>query len=428
MQSSSLETPAYIASASVLTSIVLSDFQDGLDAGFITYDTDHFNINFRNGINFIPVSSNVTGSFYVRGTNTNPLTASLTIYPSMSINKDFVPEYWMYYVTHSSTWNPNISVVATDDDNNKIESRPTNNSYDSFLGSSYVRSPLNQSKTLTITYTYTEPYTNATISADKTFTIVPEGKPGDEPVIFEVVPATVELKANPKGEVLSYSSSVTEIRLKQGSRYLIYTAIRKDGTFYAVQNSFTSDKINSGYIINVPKGPGFNKDYTGSLFVGTANSLSDLSGSVTYKLEIQPYYTSSVYSESFTQNYKKIIDGAPPVEVILSPSSQTLLADEVGYITPAGYGAANTTLRVREGADYLTFTSRSSAPGTFRIQGVAGNPGGSVVGSNISVGIIHSSSADTATIAFNTFNHPFVSASVLYNIVVYPYSLTAGHQ
>jgi len=426
MESSSLDVPAYIASSSVLTSIVLSDFQDGLDAGIIKYDTDHFNINFRNGTQFVPTFSNVTGSFYVRGTNDNPLTASLTIYPSMSINKDFVAEYWMYYVTHSSTWNPNISVVATDDKNNKIKSQPTNNSYDSFLGS-YVRSPLNQSRTLTITYTYTEPYTNATVSTDKTFTIVPEGKPGDEPVIFEVVPATVELKANPKGQVLSYSSSVTEIKLKQGSRYLIYTASRKDGTFYAVQNSFTSDKINSGYIIN-PAGPGFNKDYTGSLFVGTANNLTDLSGSVTYKLEIQPYYTSSVYSASFTQNYKKIMDGAPPVEIILSPSSQTLIADEVGFITPANYVAANTTLKVREGADYLTFTTRSSAPGTFRIQGIVGNPGGSVIGSNISVGIIHSSSADTATIAFNRFDYPHVSASVLYNIVVYPYSLTAGHQ
>ena len=241
--------PAYAASASVLTSIILSDFQDGLDAGIIRYDTDHFNINFRNGTNFIPVSSNVTGSFYVRGTNESPLTASLTIYPSMSINKDFTPEYWMYYVTHSSTWNENITVLATDDKNNLISSRPTNNSYDSFLTpilGPFVRSPLNQSKTLTITYAYTEPYTKATVSTDKTFTIVPEGKPGDEPVVFEVVPATVELKANPKGEVLSYSSSVTEIRLKQGSRYLSYTASRKDGTFYAVQSSITSQKINPG--------------------------------------------------------------------------------------------------------------------------------------------------------------------------------------
>jgi hypothetical protein len=424
--------PAYATSASVLTSIILSDFQDGLDSGIIRYDTDHFNINFRNGNRFIPVSSNVTGSFYVRGTNDNPLTASLTIFPSMSINKDFVPEYWMYYVTHSSTWNENITVVATDDDNNIIISRPPNNAYDSFLTpihGSYVKGPLVQSKTLTITYTYTEPYTKATTSTDKTFTIVPEGKPGDEPVIFEVTPATVELKANPKGEVLSYSSSVTEIRLKQGSRYLSYTASRKDGTFYAVQSSITSEKINPGYIINVPKNHiGFNKDYTGSLFVGTANNLTDLSGSVTYNVLIQPYYTSSLYSASFTQNYKKIMDGAPPIEIILTPSSQTLLADEVGYITPANYIAANTTLKVREGADFLTFTSKSSAPGTFRIQSLPGNPGGSVIGSNIAVGIIHSSSADTATIAFNSFEYPHISATAVYNIVVYPHSLTAGHQ
>lgn len=428
MESCSLDgPPAYIASASVLTSIVLSDFQDGLDAGVIKYDTDHFNINFRDTSQFKPVYSNVTGSFYIRGTNDNPLTASLTIYPSMSINKDFTPEYWMYYVTHSSTWNPNISVVATDEKNNKIKSQPTNNSYDSFLGS-FVRPASLQSKTLTITYTYTEPYTSASVSVDKTFTIVPEGKPGDEPVIFEVNPATVELKANPKGAVLSYSSSVTEIRLKQGSRYLIYTASRKDGTFYAVQDSFSSQKINPGYIINVPKGPGFNKDYTGSLFIGTANSLIDLSGSVTYKLEIQPYYTSSVYSASFTQNYKKIMDGPPPLEVIISPIAQTLNADEVGYITPDGYRAATTTIKVREGNDYLTFTTLSAAPGTFRIQGTSGNPGGSVVGSNIQVGIIDPIATDTGRIFFNRFDYPYVSASVDYNIVVFPYSLTAGHQ
>jgi hypothetical protein len=423
--------PAYATSASVLTSIVLSDFQDGLDSGFFAYDTDHFNINFRNGNDFIPVYSNVTGSFYVRGTNDNPLTASLTIYPSMSINKDFTPEYWMYYVTHSKTWNENIYVVATDDKNNIVKSRPANSSYDSFLGlGSFVKSPLNQSKTLTITYTYLEPYTSASVSIDKTFTIVPEGRPGDEPVVFEVTPATVGLKANPKGIVNSYSSSVTEIRLKQGSRYLSYTSSRKDGTFYAAQESFTSQKINPGYIINVPKGPGFNKDYTGSLFIGTANSLIDLSGSVTYKLEIQPYYTSSVYSASFTQNFTKIMDGPPPIEVILSPISPSLTADEVGYVTNANYEAANTTLKIREGADYLTFTSKSSAPGTFRIQGTGTNIGdyNSISPSNIQIGIIHSSSADTATVAFNRFDYPYVSASAIYNIVVFPYSLGAGHQ
>ena len=414
--SSAAGVPAYIASSSVLTSIVLSDFQDGLDAGFVAYDTDVFNINFRNSLDFIPGIANVTGSFFVRGRNTDPLTSSLSVYPSMSINKDFVPEYWVYYVTHSSTWNRDISVVATDDDNNIIPSQAPNPAY-----GNYVRSALNQSKTLTITYTYTEPYTSASVSVDKTFTIIPAGKPGDESIVFEINPANVSLKANPKGVVNSYSSSVTDIRLKQGSRYLIYTASRKEGTFYIAQSSITSSNIMPGFVIN-PTGPGFNKDFTGSLLIGTANSLTNLSGSVTYPLEIQPYYTSSVYTASVIQTYTKILDGPPPIEVIISPSSTAIQADEVGYVSPAGYAGANTTIKVREGNDYLIFTTQSMAPGTFRIQ-----TGGSVIPSNIMVDTITSSSRDTGIIRFNRFDYPYVSSSIQYNVVVNPYSLTNGH-
>ena len=414
--SSAAGIPAYIASSSVLTSIVLSDFQDGLDAGFVAYDTDVFNINFRNSLDFVPSIANVTGSFFVRGRNTDPLTSSLSVYPSMSINKDFVPEYWVYYVTHSSTWNRDISVVATDDDNNPIISQAPNPAY-----GNYVRSPLNQSKTLTITYTYTEPYTSASVSVDKTFTIIPAGKPGDESIVFEINPANVSLKANPKGIVNSYSSSVTDIRLKQGSRYLIYTASRKEGTFYIAQASITSSNIMPGFVIN-PAGPGFNKDFTGSLFIGTANSLTNLSGSVTYPLEIQPYYTSSVYTASVIQTYTKILDGPPPIEVIISPAATAIQADEVGYVSPAGYAGANTTIKVREGNDYLTFTTQSMDPGTFRIQ-----TGGSVIPSNIMVETITSSSRDTGIVKFNRFDYPYVSSSIQYNVVVNPYSLTNGH-
>ena len=414
--SSAAGIPAYIASSSVLTSIVLSDFQDGLDAGFVAYDTDVFNINFRNSLDFVPGIANVTGSFFVRGRNTDPLTASLSVYPSMSINKDFVPEYWVYYVTHSSTWNRDISVVATDDDNNIILSQAPNPAY-----GNYVRSPLNQSKTLTITYTYTEPYTSASVSVDKTFTIIPAGKPGDESIVFEINPANVSLKANPKGIVNSYSSSVTDIRLKQGSRYLIYTASRKEGTFYIAQASITSSNIMPGFVIN-PAGPGFNKDYTGSLQIGTANSLTNLSGSVTYPLEIQPYYTSSVYTASVIQSFTKILDGPPPIEVIISPASTAIQADEVGYVSPAGYTGANTSIKVREGNDYLVFTTQSMAPGTFRIQ-----TGGSVIPSNIMVETITSSSIDTGIVRFNRFDYPYVSSSIQYNVVVNPYSLTNGH-
>ena len=414
--SSAVGVPAYIASSSVLTSIVLSDFQDGLDAGFVAYDTDVFNINFRNSLDFVPSIANVTGSFFVRGRNTDPLTSSLSVYPSMSINKDFVPEYWVYYVTHSSTWNRDISVVATDDDNNIILSQAPNPAY-----GNYVRSPLNQSKTLTITYTYTEPYTSASVSVDKTFTIIPAGKPGDESIVFEINPANVSLKANPKGVVNSYSSSVTEIRLKQGSRYLSYTASRKEGTFYIAQASITSSNITPGFVIN-PAGPGFNKDYTGSLFIGTAANLTNLSGSVTYPLEIQPYYTSSVYTASVIQSFTKILDGPPPIEVIISPASTAIQADEVGYVSPAGYTGANTSIKVREGNDYLVFTTQSMAPGTFRIQ-----TGGSVIPSNIMVETITSSSIDTGIVRFNRFDYPYVSSSIQYNVVVNPYSLTNGH-
>jgi hypothetical protein len=415
--SSAAGVPAFIASSSVLTSIVLSDFQDGLDAGFVAYDTDVFNINFRNSLDFIPGIANVTGSFFVRGRNTDPLTSSLSVYPSMSINKDFIPEYWVYYVTHSSTWNKDISIVATDDDNNIIPSQAPNPAY-----GNYVRSSLNQSKTLTIAYTYTEPYTSASVSVDKTFTIIPAGKPGDESIIFEINPASVSLKANPKGIVNSYSSSVTDIRLKQGSRYLIYTASRKEGTFYIAQSSITSSNIMPGFVIN-PTGPGFNKDFTGSLFIGTANSLTNLSGSVTYPLEIQPYYTSSVYTASVIQTYTKILDGPPPIEVIISPAATAIQADEVGFVSPAGYAGANTTIKVREGNDYLIFTTQSMAPGTFRIQ-----TGGSVIPSNIMVETITSSlSRDTGIVTFNRFDYPYVSSSIQYNVVVNPYSLTNGH-
>jgi hypothetical protein len=177
-----------------------------------------------------------------------------------------------------------------------------------------------------------------------------------------------------------------------------------------------------GFVIN-PAGPGFNKDFTGSLFIGTANSLTNLSGSVTYPLEIQPYYTSSVYTASVIQTYTKILDGPPPIEVIISPAATAIQADEVGYVSPAGYAGANTSIKVREGNDYLIFTTQSMAPGTFRIQN-----GGSVIPSNIMVETITSSlSRDTGIVTFNRFDYPYVSSSIQYNVVVNPYSLTNGH-
>ena len=410
------DQPAYIASASILSSIVLSDLQDGLDSGFVSYDTDVFNINFRNDINFSPVTASVTASFYVRGTNMEPLTASLTVFPSMSINKDFVPEYWVYYVTHSSTWNNDITIVASDDNNFRINSGGPN----SFYGS-YVRSPLSQSKTLTTTFKYTEPYTLTEVTIDKTFTIVPAGKPGDESIVFEIVPQNISLKSNAKGEVNSYQPSITDIRLKQGSRYLLFTgSISQSGTFHIAQNSITSSNITGGLVY-------FDNNYTSSLIVSASSGLVNLSGSITYPLIIHPYYTSSIYTQSIVQNYAKIMDGPPPLQVIISPVAVNFKADEVGYISD--YTAGDTTIQVKDGEDFLRFTSTESfanaeaAKGTFKI-----NNGASVVPSNIQVASIGiGSNINNGLVKFNRFDYPYVSASAVYNIVAFPYSLGPGH-
>ena len=132
--------PAYAVSSSVLSSIILEDLQDGLDTGVITYNTDIYNINFRNGNVFTPSFTFATASFTLRGSNAENVTASFQVYPSMSINKDFIPEYWMYYTTQSC-YTASIAITAVDENKNVIYAGPVN-----ALGLSNK-----QSKKLTIT-------------------------------------------------------------------------------------------------------------------------------------------------------------------------------------------------------------------------------------------------------------------------------------
>jgi hypothetical protein len=258
----------------------LEDLQDGLDTGVITYNTDIYNINFRNGNVFTPSFTFATASFTLRGSNAENVTASFQVYPSMSINKDFIPEYWMYYVTKSNTWNPDISIVSVDETGREIKSTP----YNQFIGL-----PLSQSKVLTTTFTYTEPYTLTQISVDKTFTIVPEGKPGDESIVFEIVPANVTLNANAKGIISTYTPANTEVKLKQGAKYLSFTASKEAGTFWL--NHVTQSMILTGSVL-------LSKNYTASLIMSGANNMTELSASLTYDLLIHPYYTSSKYTQS----------------------------------------------------------------------------------------------------------------------------------
>jgi len=398
-----IPSSSFDLSSSILTSLTLTDLQDGLDAGIVLFDVDAFTINPRLESTFTPTFSSATASFFRRGTFENPISCSFEIYPSMSINKDYVAEYWMQYVTHSC--NPDISVVAYDEVGNIIPSRANAATYP--LGDA-----LQQSKQILLSFVYTEPWTSASVSTDKLFTIVPEGKPGDESIVFEINSKDVVLAANSRGVVNDYKPSITDIKLKQGSRYLSFTASREAGTFHIAQNSIIDTNVTVGNVY-------FDVNYTSSLIVSASNFFVDLSGSIEYPLEIQPYYTSSVYTASVIQNYTKVLDGPPPIEIIITPLSANISADEVGYVIPSNYNAANTTIKVKEGDDRLRFTTQSNDPGTFRIL--------SVSGSSIRTGSLSSSSFDTGTINYNRFDYPFVSASSVYTIEVYPYALGPGH-
>jgi hypothetical protein len=398
-----------VPSASVLTVLTLTDLQDGLDAGVVLYDVDTFTINPRLETKFRPTFTSATASFFRRGRFDEPISCSIEVYPSMSINEDFVPEYWVQYVTHSS--NPDISVVAYDEIGNIIPSRANAATYP--LGD-----PLIQSKQLLVNFVYTEPWTSASVSVDKLFTIVPEGKPGDESIVFEVNPAAVTLAANSRGVVNDFKPSITDIKLKQGSRYLAFTGSRKPGTFHIAQSSITASNVTGGLVY-------FDNAYTESLIISASSGFINLSGSITYPLEIRPYYTSSVYTASVVQPYTKVLEGPPPIQILITPVNATLAADEVGFVTPVGYSSANTTIQVKEGEDFLRFTTQSRLPGTWRINSVE-TRGGSIW--NIRTGSLSSSSLSTATINYNRFDFPYVSASALYTIQVYPFALGSGHE
>jgi hypothetical protein len=396
-------------SSSVLTVLTLTDLQDGLDAGVVLYDADTFTINPRLQTTFTPTFSSATASFFRRGRFDEPISCSIEVYPSMSINVDFVPEYWVNYVTHSC--NPDISVIAYDEFGNIIPSRANAATYPLGLA-------VSQSKQLITSFVYTEPWTSASVSVDKLFTIVPEGKPGDESIVFEVTPSSVALAANSRGIVNDYKPTVTDIKLKQGSRYLAFTGSRKPGTFHIAQSSITASNITGGLVY-------FDNAYTESLIISASSGFINLSGSITYPLEIQPYYTSSVYTASVVQQYTKVLEGPPPIQILITPSNVTLTADEVGFITPVGYAPANTTLQVKEGDDFLRFTTQSNLPGTWRINSIE-TRGGSIW--NIRTGSLSSSSLSTATINYNRFDYPYISASALYTIQVYPFALGNGHE
>jgi hypothetical protein len=406
--------PAYLTSGSVLASQILEDLQDGLDSGVVIFNADSFTINPRTESTFKPAFAFATASFAKRGTAASDIeavTASFQVYPSMSINRDWVPEYWMYY--HTQSLHPTITVVAKDDNKNTIPSQIVNGN---------VRTTANQTKNLTLTFTYTEPWTSASVSIDKTFTIVPEGKQGDESIVFEVSPASITMPADSRGFVKDYKTTVTQIKLKQGSRYLAFSSsagqnkLESHGQFHIAQASILPTNITGGLVY-------YDNRYTESLIISASSDFTNLSASLEFPLIIHPYYTSSIYTASVVQNFTKVLDGPPPIQIIISPTTTAIKADEVGYVTPENYVGANTTLQVKEGDDFLTFTTQSSLPGTWRINSIETRNNAIW---NIRTGSLSSSSLSTATINFNRFDYPHVSSSVNYTIQVYPFALGAG--
>jgi len=432
--SSAASGPAYAVSSSVLASIILEDLQDGLDSGKVLFNVDTFTINPRIESTFRPTFAFATASFAKRGTapgDIESVTASFQVYPSMSINKDWVPEYWLYY--HTQSLDPTLTVVATDENKNIIPSQiPIGN----------VRSPLNQTKNLTLTFVYTEPWTSASVSIDKTFTIVPEGKQGDESIVFEVNPITVTLGANSRGVINDFRPSITDIKLKQGASYLAFSSsahtlnnLSTHGTFYIASSSIIEKNVKAG---NIQFTSSFGVPYTASLIVSASSNMRELSGSIEYPLIIHPYFTSSIYTASVVVNYTKVLEGPPPIQILISPTSPSVISDEVGYIS--NYSAANTTIQVKEGDDFLRFTTQSTDPGTWRITKVETSSSLGVWPIRTGSGVdftsptlfnTHgpsSSSFSTATLNFNRFDYPYVSANAIYTIQVYPFALGAGHQ
>ena len=423
---------AYNVSSSVVASIQLEDLQDGLGSGIVTYNADSFTINPRTESEFRPAFGFATASFAKRSVagESEFITASFKVWPSMSINNDWIAEYWMYYTTQSCH-TASITITAIDENRNPIYSKDKDD-----LGLS-----TNQSKNLTLTFTYTEPWTSASVSVDKTFTIVPEGKQGDETIVFEVNPISVTLGANSRGIVNDYKPSITDIRLKQGSKYLAFSSsahtlnnLNTHGTFYIATASIVDTNITAGNVHFTSSGNG--TQYTASLIVSASSNMNELSGSIEYPLIIHPYYTSSIYTASVVVNYTKVLEGAPPIQIVISPQNVTLTADEVGFVTPAGYSAANTTIQVKEGDDFLKLTTTESfanadaRKGTYTINSIqpsVSNGIFTILTGSFSQSMSSSKTGLTARMNYDLFDYPYVSASALYTIQVYPYALGAGH-
>jgi hypothetical protein len=383
----------------ILTTLLLTDLQDGLGAGFVTFDAEQFNINPKEDTTFTPQTASLAGNFYLRGTNESPISGTLKVFPSMSIQPNLLPEYYMFFET--GAFDSRISVTATNAQNEIIGSGIPGDSVDYYT-------PID-SKQLTFNFTYTEDFTSESISVDKTIFVAPDGI-GIEPVVITVDPLVVNLNSNQQGEVYEFSPLDTTITAKQGNLDLLYSGSGEPGTFFV--NLVTPDNITYVSESNTT----YSKKFDDWGFFGTASLIA----SVDYDLQIYPYYTSSFELKTIKQRITKGVDGSDAIEIEIKPSTVTLQADENGTIPD--YSTADTDILVKQGNLYLSYET-SSLPGTYTV---------SATGSGIVVGDISASSQydldfGDETVHYTNFSElEPQSGSVDYNFYVYPYSLTNG--
>ena len=75
-----------------------------------------------------------------------------------------------------------------------------------------------------------------------------------ESIVFEISPASITMPADSRGFVKDYKTTVTEIKLKQGSRYLAFSSsagqnkLETHGQFHIAQASIRATNITGGLV------------------------------------------------------------------------------------------------------------------------------------------------------------------------------------
>jgi hypothetical protein len=408
-------------SESILTSLILTDLKDGLNPGLVTSTTDQFNIKYkpRETSPFNPLESIVTASFQRRGTTLNPISASLKVIPSSSIEpKTELPQLFMFYET--GAFDDTVGVVVTDYLGNTIDNGIPGVTLDETSGNPISFYQAVQTKQLNFEFTYTEPITSASVTANKSFFITPDGLPGQDSITIDIDPNPIALGSNHKGEVFNYALADTNIQISQGDYFLINTASGDPGTFT------TRSVVPTNIVYGTLDG-----NSTTTMSLAGFETMSALSASVRYDFDIYPYFTASLITASRTQKFTKVVEGGGAIEVTLDPIAVSFNADESGYISD--YSAGKTEVIIKQNDEFFFYDENDSGtPGTFVTA--------SISASNISFSEVSTSFDDLTASGsvdstggevlhfkgFSGMSRNDVSASILYNFKVYPYSLKGG--